>query len=154
WHEELSSKFDLEFKIPPKGVTADRGEFWTQHDRILASLAFVKTKKRAPLAAAQPWDLVIVDEAHHCKNRATLNWQLVNSLQRRFMFLLSATPVQNNLLELYNLLTLLAPGHLRTEADFKRHYVKRGNPRDALNRERLRSLLGEVMIRNTRSLVQ
>jgi SNF2 family DNA or RNA helicase len=70
------------------------------------------------------------------------------------MFLLSATPVQNNLLELYNLLTLLAPGHLRTEADFKKQYVKRGNPRDAVNRERLRSLLGEVMVRNTRSLVQ
>jgi SNF2 family DNA or RNA helicase len=154
WHEELSSKFDLEFTVPPKGVTADRTEFWSSHDRVLASLAFVKTKKRAAVVAAEPWDLVIVDEAHHCKNRATLNWQLVNSLQRRFMFLLSATPVQNNLLELYNLLTLLAPGHLRTEADFKKQYVKRGNPRDPLNRERLRSLLGEVMVRNTRSLVQ
>lgn len=154
WHEELSGKFELEFTAPSKGVAADHAEFWTRHDRVLASLSFVKAKKRAAIVAAQPWDLVIVDEAHHCKNRATLNWQLVNSLQRRFMFLLSATPVQNNLLELYNLLTLLAPGHLRTETDFKKRYVKRGNPRDALNRERLRSLLGEVMVRNTRSLVQ
>ncbi len=154
WQEELSSKFDLEFTVPPKGGTADRVEFWTGNDRVLASLAFVKAKKRAAIVAAEPWDLVIVDEAHHCKNRATLNWQLVNSLKRRFMFLLSATPVQNNLLELYNLLTLLAPGHLQTESDFKRKYVKRGNPRDPLNRERLRSLLGEVMVRNTRSLVQ
>jgi SNF2 family DNA or RNA helicase len=154
WHEELSSKFDLDFTVPPRGVVADRAEFWMGHDRVLASLAFVKAKKRAALVAAEPWDLVIVDEAHHCKNRATLNWQLVNSLQRRFMFLLSATPVQNNLLELFNLLTLLAPGHLRTESDFKKQYVKRGNPRDPLNRERLRSLLGEVMVRNTRSLVQ
>jgi SNF2 family DNA or RNA helicase len=154
WHEELSSKFDLEFTVPSKGAAADRAEFWAGHDRVLASLAFVKTKKRAAFVAAQNWDLVIVDEAHHCKNRATLNWQLVNSLQRRFMFLLSATPVQNNLLELYNLLTLLSPGHLRTESDFKKQYVKRGNPRDPLNRERLRSLLGEVMVRNTRSLVQ
>jgi SNF2 family DNA or RNA helicase len=154
WHEELRSKFDLDFTIPPRGITADGPEFWSQHDRILASLAFAKTRKHAPLVAAQPWDLLIVDEAHHCKNRATLNWQLVNALQRRFMFLLSATPVQNNLLELYNLLTLLEPGHLRTEADFKKQYVKRGNPRDARNRERLRSLLGEVMVRNTRSLVQ
>ena len=153
WHEELSGKFDLEFALPPKGAAADRHEFWAQHERVLASLPFVKTKKRAAIVAAHPWDLVIVDEAHHCKNRATLNWQLVNSLQRRFMFLLSATPVQNNLVELYNLLTLLLPGHLRTEADFKKHYVKRGNPRDPLNRERLRSLLGEVMVRNTRSLV-
>ena len=154
WHEELCSKFDLSFTIPPRGGAADRGEFWRQHDHILASLPFAKNKKRSAHVAAQPWDLVIVDEAHHCKNRATLNWQLVNSLQRRYMFLLSATPVQNNLIELYNLLTLLSPGHLRTEADFKRQYVKRGNPRDALNRQRLRSLLGEVMVRNTRSLVQ
>jgi SNF2 family DNA or RNA helicase len=154
WHEELSSKFDLDFTVPPKGVAADRADFWSGHDRVLASLAFVKAKKRAAIVAAHPWDLVIVDEAHHCKNRSTLNWQLVNSLQRRFMFLLSATPVQNNLLELYNLLTLLAPGHLQTEADFKKQYVKRGNPRDMLNRDRLRSLLGEVMVRNTRSLVQ
>jgi SNF2 family DNA or RNA helicase len=154
WHEELVTKFDLDFTVPPRGVAVDRAEFWTGHDRVLTSLAFVKTKKRAALVAAEPWDLVIVDEAHHCKNRATLNWQLVNSLQRRFMFLLSATPVQNNLLELYNLLTLLAPGHLRTESDFKKQYVRRGNPRDPQNRDRLRSFLGEVMVRNTRSLVQ
>jgi len=75
-------------------------------------------------------------------------------LKRRHLFLLTATPVQNNLLELYNLLTLLEPGHLKTETDFKRQYVRRGNPRDPRNRERLRSLLGEVMVRNTRSLVQ
>jgi SNF2 family DNA or RNA helicase len=154
WQEELTSKFNLEFTVPPKSVVADRPEFWSDHERVLASLAFVKTKKRSAVVTAQPWDLVIVDEAHHCKNRATLNWQFVNALQRRYMFLLSATPVQNNLVELYNLLTLLAPGHLRTEADFKKRYVRRGNPRDALNRERLRSLLGEVMVRNTRSLVE
>jgi SNF2 family DNA or RNA helicase len=43
---------------------------------------------------------------------------------------------------------------IQLETDFKRQYVRRGNPRDPRNRERLRSLLGEVMIRNTRSLVQ
>src|SRR5258708_2048039 len=32
WHEELSSKFDFEFTIPPRGAAADRAEFWTQHD--------------------------------------------------------------------------------------------------------------------------
>jgi len=70
------------------------------------------------------------------------------------MFLLTATPVQNNLVELYSLLTLLEPGHLKTEADFKKQFVTRGNPRDPRNRHRLRDLLGEVMIRNTRGLVQ
>jgi SNF2 family DNA or RNA helicase len=153
WREELSTKFHLEFSTPPRTGAADRSEYWHQTNRVLASLAFAKSRKRAELVADAPWDLVIVDEAHHCKNRATQNWRLVNSLKRRHLFLLSATPVQNNLLELYNLLTLLEPGHLKTESDFKRQYVRRGNPRDPRNRERLRSLLGEVMVRNTRSLV-
>src|ERR1035438_10336308 len=37
-----------------------------------------------------------------------------------------------------------AAAGLKTESDFKRRYIRRGNPRDPLNRERLRSLLGEV----------
>ncbi len=154
WHGELLEKFGLEFSVPGKSAAGERPEFWRENDRVLTSLALAKSPKRAALVAGAPWDLVIVDEAHHCKNRSTRNWQLINSLQRRHMFLLTATPVQNNLLELYNLLTLLEPGHLRTEGDFKRQYVRRGNPRDPRNRERLRGLLGEVMIRNTRSLVQ
>ena len=154
WHEELYSKFALQFSIPPRTTAADRPEYWASTDLVLSSLPFAKSKRRVDAVAGADWDLVIVDEAHHCKNRATLNWKLVNRLKRRHLFLLTATPVQNNLLELYNLLTLLEPGHLKTEKDFKRKYIRRGSPRDPLNRERLRSLLGEVMIRNTRSLVQ
>jgi SNF2 family DNA or RNA helicase len=153
WREELRSKFHLEFTVPPRTPEADRPEYWASRNQVLASLSFAKGSKRMEAVTASPWDLVIVDEAHHCKNRATQNWQLVNLLKRRHLFLLTATPVQNNLLELYNLLTLLEPGHLRTESDFKKRYVRRGNPYDPRNRERLRSLLGEVMIRNTRSLV-
>jgi SNF2 family DNA or RNA helicase len=154
WQAELSEKFGLEFVVPPRTKATTTREFWESHPRVLASLSFAKAAARAAAVAAASWDLVIVDEAHHCKNRATRNWQLINSLQRRHMFLLTATPVQNDLVELYNLLTLLEPGHLRTEADFKRQYVRRGNPRDPRHREKLRQLLGEVMIRNTRSLVQ
>ncbi len=119
WQEELRSKFDLEFSIPPRTGEADRPDYWAGTDRVLASLSFAKSQRRAEAVAAAPWDLVIVDEAHHCKNRATRNWQLVNALKRRHLFLLTATPVQNNLLELYNLLTLLEPGHLKTEIGFQ-----------------------------------
>ena len=154
WHEELSSKFHLDFRIAPRTATSSRDEFWATHDRVLVSTSFARSGRRPEAIASAQWDLVIVDEAHHCRNRATKLWKLVNSLQRRHMFLLTATPVQNNLVELYSLLTLLEPGHLKTEADFKKQFVTRGNPRDPRNRHRLRELLGEVMIRNTRGLVQ
>jgi SNF2 family DNA or RNA helicase len=93
----------------------------------------------------------VVDEAHHLKNRQTLNWKLVNALKKRFILLLTATPVQNNLVELYNLLTLLKPGLLSTEAEFKREYVQSRDGRVAKNPEKLRQLMREVMVRNTRS---
>jgi SNF2 family DNA or RNA helicase len=152
WGEELATKFGLDFATAESGQSLTPA-FWQETDRVLASLSLAKSPRHFAAVTACPWDLVIVDEAHHCRNRTTRNWQLVNALQRRRMFLLTATPVQNDLLELYNLLTLLEPGHLKTETDFKRTYVRRGNPRDPRNRQRLRELLGEVMIRNTRSLV-
>ena len=150
WREELSAKFGLEFSVP--GASAGAG-FWSGNNLVLASISMAKGRRHFEHVTACQWDLVIVDEAHHCKNRATLNWQLVNALRRRYLFLLTATPVQNDLLELYNLLTLLEPGHLKTEKVFRKTYIRRGAPRDPLNRHNLRSLLGEVMVRNTRSLV-
>lgn len=154
WHEELAGKFHLDFTVPPRTTTGSRQKFYEEHDRVLISTSFARTGTRPEAIAAAHWDLVIVDEAHHCRNRTTKLWKLINSLQRRHMFLLTATPVQNNLLELYSLLTLLEPGHLKTEADFKRQFVTKGNPRDPRNRRKLQELLGEVMVRNTRSLVQ
>jgi SNF2 family DNA or RNA helicase len=67
--------------------------------------------------------------------------------------MLTATPVQNSLVELFNLLTLLKPGLLKTEAAFKKEYVSSKNGRVPKNPEKLRQLMREVMVRNTRSLV-
>ena len=153
WQEELESKFNLSFAVADSASARSRADYWDRHDLVLASMALAKSRRNFEAVTTSPWDLVIVDEAHHCKNRATLNWKLVDTLKRRHLFLLTATPVQNNLVELYNLLTLLEPGLLKTEADFRKTYIRRGSPLDPRNRERLRSLLGEVMIRNTRSLV-
>ncbi len=150
WRDELAGKFGLEFN---QAASSWDREDWTGRQRVIASISLAKSRRHFDLCAAAPWDLVIVDEAHHCKNRTTRNWQLVNALQRRHIFLLTATPVQNNLIELYNLLTLLEPGHLKTEADFKKNFVTRGNPRDPRNRRVLRDLLSQVMVRNTRGLV-
>jgi SNF2 family DNA or RNA helicase len=66
--------------------------------------------------------------------------------------LLSATPVQNNLLELYNLLTLLQPGIFKTQKEFRSIYMVPGRPREPANRERLRDLMRGAMVRNTRAL--
>src|SRR5947209_3259858 len=153
WQEEMQTKFDVQFATSYDGLLRrDAATFWAQ-PRVIASIATARRGEHLPLLAAQNYDLVIVDEAHHLKNRQTQNWKLVNALQKRFLLLLSATPVQNSLVELYNLLTLLKPGIFKTEREFRQSYMTTGRPRVPTNRERMRDLMRDVMIRNTRALV-
>ena len=84
---------------------------------------------------------MVVDEAHHLRDQTSASYRLVNALQKRFLLLLSATPVQNSLLELYNLLTLLQPGIFRTQKEFRAAYMVPGKPREPVNRDRLRDLM-------------
>jgi len=154
WHEELQEKFDLSFITSNDSLfREDPVQFWEQ-PFLLMSLQTARTKRYFDTVTARTYDMVIVDEAHHLKNRTTLNWKLVNAIQKTFLLLLTATPVQNKLEELYNLVTLLKPGHLKTRKAFMEEFVARGNPTDPRNREKLRELLKEVMVRNTRSVAQ
>jgi superfamily II DNA or RNA helicase len=154
WQEELAAKFDLPFASTADPMfKQDPERFWSQ-PFVLASLQTARGKRHFDAITARSYDIVVVDEAHHLKNRTTLNWKLVNAIQKTFLLMLTATPVQNSLEELYNLVTLLRPGHLKTLKAFKDQFVTRGDPTDPRNREALRQLLREVMVRNTRSVTR
>ncbi len=152
WREELKTKFNLDFLSTDDPGARTEGERFWEHPQIVASINIAKSVKNFHAVTAREYDLVIVDEAHHLKNRNTLNWRLVNSLKKRFLLLLTATPVENNLLELYNLITLLKPGQLKTISEFKEAFMTKGDPTDPKNREQLKGLLNQVMIRNTRAV--
>lgn len=152
WKGELSEKFGFA-PVSPDGpeFRRDPEKFWKEQPLIVASMGMARLEPHAAILTALPWDMVIVDEAHCLKNRSSANWKLVNALQKRFLLMLTATPVENNLIELYNLITVLKPGLLSTEAEFRKLFVSPGRPKTPRNPERLRSLLAEVMVRNTRS---
>ena len=153
WQEEMATKFDIACATSYDSLLrTDPDAFWAQ-PRVIASIATARRPEHFVRLAQQTYDLVIVDEAHHLKSRTTQNYRLVDALRRRFLLLLSATPVQNGLVELYNLLTLLKPGIFKTEKDFRAAYMTPGKPRLPANRERMRELMRDVMIRNTRALV-
>jgi len=152
WAEELETKFSLrcvttnesDFRVDPE-------RFWTKENALIASLHTFKQENHLVSAARQPWDMVIVDEAHYLRNRSSKAWQAVNALPRQFILLLTATPVQNSLEDLYNLVTLLRPGHLPPPKEFRQRFINRDRPYEPREPEQLRQLLGQVMIRNTRA---
>src|SRR5262245_47400852 len=152
WQEELESKFGLSFATTySASVRDDPQTFWDQN-RIVASIATARRREHAECLLARKFDLVIVDEAHHLRDRSSQSWKLVDALNKRFLLLLSATPVQNDLIELYNLLTLLKPGIFRTQKEFRAAYMTPGKPRLPANPERLRTLMRSAMVRNTRAV--
>jgi superfamily II DNA or RNA helicase len=152
WREELETKFDLQFATTYDALLReDPRAFWDQ-PRIVASIATARRREHMELLAQRQLDIVVVDEAHHLRERSSAGWKLVDALNKRFLLLLSATPVQNDLIELYNLLTLLKPGIFKTQAEFRAAYMLPGKPRQPANVDNLRQLVRSAMIRNTRAV--
>ncbi|HEX2955416.1 MAG TPA: SNF2-related protein [Chitinispirillaceae bacterium] len=151
WTSELLKKFSIKAFHQSGTITAKKSDTFWDHNVVIASLHTAKNATNFKKVTAKPWDMVIVDEAHHLKNRRTLGWKLVNSIQKKFCLLLSATPVQNDLVELYNLITLLKPGTFPLEKEFLATYCEAKNKRKPKNAHDLRMLLRDVMIRNTRA---
>jgi superfamily II DNA or RNA helicase len=152
WEEELADKFGIATVTTNHGDARDDVDhFWREHPALIASLHTLKQPAHLAVARTVKWDLLIVDEAHYLRNRESQAWQAVNSLPRQYLLLLTATPVQNSLEELYNLVTLLQPGQFPTPKEFRARYVNPKRPRQPREPEELRRALSQVMIRNTRA---
>lgn len=153
WREELETKFGYSCATTHDPLLRDDPQTFWRQKRIIASISAARRQEHADRVLAERFDLVIVDEAHHLRDRSSQSWKLVDALNKRFLLLLSATPVQNDLVELYNLLTLLKPGIFKTLKEFRAAYMTPGKPRLPANSDRLRELMRGAMIRNTRAVV-
>ncbi|MFA5856250.1 MAG: SNF2-related protein [Candidatus Pacearchaeota archaeon] len=151
WVAELKEKFEIDFTI------IEDEKDWDKSNLVIASLDRVKTydsenrKFRHDKAHSISWDLLIVDEAHKLKDRGTMRWKFVDKIQKKRFLILTATPFQNDLLELYNLMHLLKRGHLGTINEFRKNFLDRGNKRMPHNPRELKRKLDEVMVRRKRS---
>ncbi|SDC25858.1 Helicase conserved C-terminal domain-containing protein [Paenibacillus sp. UNCCL117] len=143
WVRELNQKFGI------PAVAQKKEYMWAQHDIIVASMDTAKRDPHRGIVLEQEYDMLIIDEAHKLKNKKTTNYQFVLELRKKYCLLLTATPVQNDLKELYNLITLLKPGQLGGQTSFQANFVV--DKRIPKNEAQLQQELGKVMIRNRRS---
>ena len=146
WRAELWEKFELDFVVS-RGPAGQ----WGRHPLVISSLETARHERHRRRVRGANYDLVVVDEAHRLRNHLTLGWKFINDLDPRYLLLLTATPVQNSLEELYNLVTLLQPGQLPTPKEFRPRFLDPKRPRQPREPEELRRLLSQVMIRNTRA---
>lgn len=146
WRREMAQKFGLPFVCDPRPYD------FAHKTLLIASIDGAKRAATRELLLGREWDLVVVDEAHKLKNRATQNHKLVASLRRKHLLLLSATPLQNDLTELYSLVSLVRPGIFGSFHAFWREFLlDRRTPKDPVA---LRNILATVMVRHRRQDLQ
>ncbi|EAZ88079.1 SNF2-related protein [Crocosphaera chwakensis] len=155
WHEELREKFNLHFWSYDKGIFKNSyGETcqsienpWNEKELILASSHLVRRKERTQeLLDAENWDLVVLDEAHHARRKSPQKRDdTPNSLLRlmrelkdktRSLLLLSATPMQIDTIEIFDLLSLVdLKGEWQYQDNFCDYFDSLAYPPDRLRLE-------------------
>jgi SNF2 family DNA or RNA helicase len=146
WQAEMIEKFGLEFTCNYD----DEFEGFDAHDYVIASIDTAKSDRHRTTVLARDWDVVVLDEAHYVKNEDTDRYALIDQLNYNYAFFLTATPIQNDVTDLYNIISLLRPGLFGTRDAFHNYFVESGQE-TLVNRDELQRRLSEVMIRNRRA---
>lgn len=100
---------------------------------------------------AQPWAAVFLDEAQFVKNRQSRAYQAVRRLRAPAKFAVTGTPLENNLMDLWSLLSIVAPGLFTDPAAFTDAYrrpIESGTDPTALGR--LHRRVRPLMLRRTK----
>jgi SNF2 family DNA or RNA helicase len=104
-------------------------------DLVVTSYALIR--RDAEQYRGVEFDTIVLDEAQHIKNRQTQNAQAVKAIRARNRFVLTGTPIENSVLDLWSIFDFLMPGYLGSATDFKERYelpIARENNPEAKSR--------------------
>ncbi len=103
---------------------------------------------------SRPWAAVVLDEAQFVKNHQAKTYQAVRRLSARAKFAITGTPLENSLMDLWSLLSIVAPGLHPRPALFKDQWAKPiENAGDAERLAALRRRIRPLMLRRTKEAV-
>jgi len=156
WEEQIQRFADLPYQLVFGGRGArlkaySAAPFFTivNYEQMLAEALEVN-------ARLQP-DIVVLDEAQRIKNWSTRTTQAVKRLQSRYAFVLTGTPIENRIDELYSLMDFLDPSLLGPLFRFNREYYElddRGRPRAYRNLDKLNERIRPYMLRRRKAEVE
>lgn len=160
WNNELYDKFYLPSIVLNNAVYKKKrlegiNPFTGDTEIIICSYNFVVSNSK--IISEIDWDLVVIDEAHKLRNvyqktNITANI-LKNTFQRHKKVLLTATPLQNNLKELYGLISIIDSQFFMSSDSFSEQYNK-VTTRDNARYGELKNRITKIIHRTLRSQVQ
>ena len=152
WKEELQ-KFNINLKsLVVDGIPNQRKKLIEKiedYDVIITSYSLLQ--KDIDRYDAQTFSYVILDEAQHIKNRGTRNAKSVKALKAHHKLILSGTPIENSLDELWSLFDFLMPGFLSSYDRFIEKYIRVSGDEQTKNLEYLRKKVAPFIMRRMKS---
>lgn len=133
----------------------DRNQFFKAigpGDLVIASYGLLQSESKR--FAAVHWSTILLDEAQAIKNMETKRSQAAMQLQGDFKMILTGTPLENHLGELWNLFRFIMPGLLGSNTDFRNRLsipIERDQCRQSRNR--LKKLIQPFLLRRTKTEV-
>jgi superfamily II DNA or RNA helicase len=160
WQQELQEKFSLpsvilDSKTHRDAVKAGRPHPFDNPAAVIITSYQYAARKHDELRRIA-WDLVVIDEAHRLRNvykkgQSAQAKQLRDALASRFKIMLTATPLQNSLMELYGLVSVIDDSFFGDEQSFRGMY---GRTADRLSLQGLRRRLSPIYKRHLRRDIQ
>lgn len=155
WNQELADKFHLPSMIMEtrsfnESIRAGNLNPFEQKAIVLCSYQFARSKE--PYLRQVPWDLVVIDEAHRLRNvyktSSRIALAIKNAISNFRKVLLTATPLQNSLLELYGLVSIIDEFAFGDLKSFRTRFARLGNQADfAELKERLKPICKRTLRR-------
>ncbi len=135
-----------------KKRTQDLADLVEGADLVVTSYTLLRLDEEEYIS--QTWSAVLLDEAQFVKNRQSRGYQSVRKLRARTKFAITGTPLENNLMDLWSLLSIVAPGLFADPVSFTDRYrrpIESGTDPSALTR--LHRRVRPLMLRRTKETV-
>lgn len=148
WKEEFNKFNPTIAALPVDGTPAQRKKLLEdvkKYDVIITSYSLLQ--KDIDFYKELVFDYIILDEAQHIKNRGTRNARSVKMLKSRHKLILTGTPIENSLEELWSLFDFLMPGLLSSYDRFVEKYIRKPQQGPNKNLESLRRKLSPFILR-------
>lgn len=162
WSQELADKFYLpsfilENKTFNDIIRSGNLNPFNQDGIVLCSYQFARSKE--PYLRQTPWDLVVIDEAHRLRNVYKGSSKIASAIKSAVALfpkvLLTATPLQNSLLELYGLVSIIDDFAFGDFKSYRARFARLGNDADFEDlKERLKPLCKRTLRRQVLEYVK
>ncbi|MBN2746820.1 MAG: DEAD/DEAH box helicase [Bacteroidales bacterium] len=149
WQTE-ARRFAPSLQMKTLGVSARKETVEGLENGDVLVISYGILQSEIELIKSRDYATVVLDEAHIIKNYATKTSKAAMQLKAGFRIALTGTPIQNHLMEIWNIFQFLNPGLLGSKEQFQNHYIKSESDEA---RKSLKKLITPFILRRTKSVV-